>query len=61
LEAVVVEEPTEEALEEAEEIVTRIPISVADSGMAEGESPGAAEEWPFESEWDQSGENDRED
>ena len=61
LEAVVVEEPMEEALEEAEEIVTRIPISVADSGMAEGESPGAAEEWPFESERDQSGENDRED
>lgn len=57
-------EPPEAALpappaEEVEETAMRAPVPVADSDVMEEESPDAAEEWPFDSSWDESGENDR--
>lgn len=68
-EAVVPDESTEDVSVETEEDVPveaeeavpyRIPVSRTASDREE-ESPDAAAEWPFESTWDESGENDRED
>jgi predicted amidohydrolase len=68
-EVLVLEEPVEEiaeegvevVLEEEGELVTPIPVSVADSEVVEEEPPDTAEEWPFESAWDESGSGDKED
>ncbi|UCC61750.1 MAG: hypothetical protein JSV36_13215 [Anaerolineae bacterium] len=58
-EALAPEPLAEGTVERAEEAVIDVPVSSAEPTEADEGAPGDAEEWPFESAWDEPGSGDR--